>query len=231
MVDGLLERGARVSTEVGGRRIEVVGLFQIGTSFGIDGSLVMSDLNFRRLFPMRSAGHIDLGLIRIDPGEDPAAMRDLIDAALEDDVEVLTRAGFIAREIAYWNTSTPIGYVFNFGVVIGLVVGAIIVYQILFADVSDHLQEYATLKAIGYSDGFLFTLVLGQAAILATLGFIPGVALSLGLYNVAGAATQLPLELTPGIAAGVFALTLVMCAVSGAIALRKLRAADPADIF
>lgn len=227
----MLERGQSVRTELSDREIAIVGLFDLGTSFGIDASVAMSDVNFRRIFPHRDAGRIDLGLVRVADGIDPAAVRDALAEGLPDDVEVVTRGGFIRREIAYWNRSTPIGYVFNFGVVIGIVVGAIIVYQILYADVSDHLKEYATLKAMGYDDRFLFTVVLSEAALLAALGFVPGVGLSYLLYGVAGTATRLPLELTPTVAAAVFTLTLMMCAVAGSMALRKLRTADPADIF
>ena len=230
-VPELLERDRVLRTELSGREIAVIGLFSLGTSFGIDASVAMSDVNFRRIFPLRDAGRIDLGLVHLAEGVDPSRVRDALDEGLPDDVEIVTRQGFVLREIAYWNRSTPIGYVFNFGVVIGLLVGAIIVYQILYADVSDHLQEYATLKAMGYGDRFLFAVVLSEAAILALLGFLPGVGLSYLLYGVAGEATRLPLELSTGIAGGVFALTLAMCAFSGMVALRKLRTADPADIF
>ena len=227
----LLGRDTVVRTELSGREIAIVGLFDLGTSFGIDGSVAMSDVNFRRIFPLRDAGRIDLGLVHLAKGVDASRVRNALDEGLPDDVEIVTRQGFVLREIAYWNRSTPIGYIFNFGVLIGLLVGAIIVYQILYADVSDHLQEYATLKAMGYGDRFLFAVVLSEAAILAAFGFLPGVGLSYFLYEIAGEATRLPLELSPGVAGGVFTLTLIMCAFSGSIALRKLRTADPADIF
>jgi putative ABC transport system permease protein len=223
--------GAGVETEVGNRRVRVVGLFELGTSFGIDASLVTSDLNFLRLFPMRSAGEIDVGLLRLDPHANPVAVRDALRAKLPRDVEVLTRDDFVTREVDYWTRATPIGYVFGFGVVMGLVVGGIIVYQILFADVSEHLREYATLKAIGYTDTYLFGVVLQEALWLALLGFGPGIGVSLLLYRSAGEATRLPLEMTPALALGVLALTAAMCAVAGAIALRKVRQADPADVF
>lgn len=227
----LLERGERVSTEVSSREVAIVGLFELGTSFGIDGSIAMSDVNFRRLFPHRDAGRIDLGLVRVADRADVTAVRNALDEGLPDDVEVVTKGGFIRREIAYWNRSTPIGYVSNFGVVIGILVGAIIVYQILYADVSDHLKEYATLKAMGYGDRFLFAVVLSEAVILAALGFVPGVGISYLLYGVTESATRLPLVLTPVVAGAVFSLTLLMCVVAGSMALRKLRTADPADIF
>lgn len=112
-------RGYPVSTEVNDRHVEVAGLFSLGTSFGIDGSLITSDLNFRRLFPDRSPGRIDLGLIQLAAGVDAGATRSVLDSALEEDVEVLTRDQFIDREAAYWSSTTPIGYVFGFGAIMG----------------------------------------------------------------------------------------------------------------
>jgi len=220
-----------LETEVTNRALEVVGLFELGTSFGIDASIITSDLNFRRIFPQRQAGRIDLGLIHLESGRDPEALRETIAASVPADVEVLTREAYIQREVDYWNRSTPIGYVFSFGVIIGLTVGGIIVYQILFADVSDHIAEYATLKAMGYTDGYLASVVLQEAAILAVLGFIPGLAVSLLLYRLAGEATRLPLEMSLQLGALVLLLTVSMCAISGVVALRKIRSADPAEIF
>jgi putative ABC transport system permease protein len=218
-------------TEVGERRIEVAGLFDLGTSFGIDGSIITSDLNFLRLFPNRSPGAIDLGLVKLEAGADPVAVRDAIAGGIPRDVEVLTKAGFIGREKGYWDASTPIGFVFLFGVVMGLVVGGVIVYQILFSDVSEHLREYATLKAMGYRNSYLTSVVLQESIMLAVLGYVPGLIATLGLYRVSEAATGLPLELTMERTVFVLFLTLAMCSVSGAIALRKVRSADPAEVF
>jgi putative ABC transport system permease protein len=220
-----------VETEIVNRRVKVIGLFRLGTSFGIDASIVTSDLNFLRMFPNRDRGLIQLGLIHLAPNQDPEAVRALLVRQIPNDVEVLTRDGFLRREIDYWNTNTPIGYVFTFGVIIGLMVGSIIVYQILFADVSDHLQEYATLKAMGYGNGYLFGVVFQEAVILAVLGYLPGLLICFGLYRVAGGATRLPLEMTMSRSIFVLVLTVAMCCISGAIALRKIRSADPADVF
>lgn len=220
-----------VETEVANRRVRVVGLFKLGTSFGIDASLVTSDLNFLRIFPQRAPGLIDLGLVHLEPGADPDAVRDAIAARVPGDVVVLTRADFVQREVDYWSQATPIGFVFGFGVIMGLTVGGIIVYQILFADVSEHLREYATLKAIGYTDARLFGVVLQEALLLAVLGFLPGYAASVLLYRSAGEATRLPLEMSPPLALIVFALTAAMCGFAGGIALRKVRTADPAEVF
>ena len=223
--------GTPVEVEVSNRRLRVVGLYGLGTSFGIDGSMVTSETNFRRIFPGRQRGVIEIGLVRVTPGSDPERVRDAIRERLPEDVEVLTRAQFVQREIDSWDTATPIGYVFGFGVIVGMVVGGIIVYQILFADVNDHLPEYATLKAMGYSNAFLSGVVIQQAVILAVLGFIPAVGLSLVLYRVSGDATRLPLEMTGARALFVLGLTVAMCTLSALMALRKVRSADPAEIF
>jgi putative ABC transport system permease protein len=146
-------------------------------------------------------------------------------------VEVLTKAQFMTREQAYWRQNTPIGYVFTFGVIMGLAVGAVVVYLILFVNVTERLPEFATLKAIGFADAALFGIVGQQALLLAVAGFVPGALICRGLYRLTAHATRLPLELTPGTGMLVFALTLLMCGVSGVMALRKVRAADPAEVF
>ena len=222
---------ARTVADVNHRELTIAGLYELGTSFGIDGSLVTSETNFLRLFPDRQRGLIELGAVRVEPGADAIAVRDAIRARVDRDVLVLTRAEFRAKEIAYWDAATPIGYVFSFGAIVGLVVGGIIVYQILFADVNDHLPEYATLKAMGYSNAFLAGVVLQQAVILAALGFLPAVGLAVLLYRVSGEATRLPLAMTGERALLVFVLTVAMCSASALLALRKVRSADPAEIF
>jgi putative ABC transport system permease protein len=230
-VAATVERDGSIEAEVNDRRVTVIDLFDLGTSFGIDGSLVTSDLNFLRLFPDRAPGLVDFGLIRLRPGADATAVGRRLARALEPDVRVLTREAFIGREVDYWGRTTPIGYVFGFGALMGLAVGGIIVYQILFADVSEHLAEYATLKAMGYTNRHLARLVVREAAFLALLGFVPGMLIALGLYALTSEATRLPLSMTPARAGGVLLLTLAMCGGSALMALRKVRSADPAEVF
>lgn len=220
-----------VIAEVAGRRIEIVGLFQLGTSFGADGNLVMSDETFVRLFPFRTRGLINVGLITLHAGQDRERARSEIAGMLPPDVRVLTHDEFVDLERRYWTTNTPIGFVFQLGVLMGLFVGCIIVYQILYSDVTDHLPEYATLKAMGYPDRFLLTVVLQEAAILSVFGFIPGAIISQLVYVVSRNATLLPLEMTWRRALFVYVLTLGMCGLSAALAARRLKAADPAEIF
>jgi putative ABC transport system permease protein len=230
-VSETLQAGEPVVTEINDREMEVVGTFRMGTSFGIDGTVITSDDNWLRLFPDRSRNQIQLGLLRLHEGADAEATRQALAEYLPDDVLVMTKAQFVQREKDYWNSATPIGYVFAFGAIMGLVVGAIIVYQILFADVSEHLNEYATLRAIGYRKRFVSGIVLQEALILAVLGFIPGVLAANWLYGKAAAATNLPIYMTQDRAVTVFALTLGMCVLSGLLAMRKVQRLDPAEVF
>ncbi len=230
IVDQFLKNNA-VVTEVAGRRIEVAGLYELGSSFGANGNIITSDLTFLRLFPYRRNGLIDVGIIRIQPGADPEKIRAQLAEVLPKDVKVLTRQMFIDLERKYWAENSPIGFIFMLGTLMGFIVGAVIVYQILYTDVSDHLQEYATLKAMGHADRYLFSIVLQEALILSVLGFLPGLLIAEALYRISRNATSLPIGMTLGRMGTVFLLTVVMCIFSGAFAMRKLKAADPADIF
>jgi len=230
-VAAMLEQGRDVATEALHRTVVVRGLFRMGTSFGVDGTIVTSDLNFARISPHLPLTKVSVGVVRLAPGADPQTVQAALRARLPRDVKILTRQEMLDAEVGYWARATPIGFVFTFGVVMGLVVGMIIVYQILFADIADHLKEYATMKAIGYTDRYLARVVLIEASILAVVGFVPGLAICHRLYALTKQATMLPMVIEPSRAAHVLGLTLVMCCVSAMIAVRKLRAADPADVF
>lgn len=225
------EQGNPINTELGGKRVSVVGLFTLGPSFGADGNVITSDFNFLRLFPDRKLGEIDIGLIRVNPKLDAQIILKKIEAVLPKDVRVFTHQGFVEFEKNYWKTSTAIGFIFTLGATMGFIVGTVIVYQILYAEVSDHLSEYATLKAMGYKNLYLEFVVFQEAIILSFLGYIPGFALSLGLYDLIKNATALPIGMTANRALFVFILAILMCAMSGFTAVRRLRQADPADIF
>jgi putative ABC transport system permease protein len=151
------------------------------------------------------------------------------DAAI-DDTRILTIQGYIDFEKGYWQKSTAIGFIFTLGTVMGFIVGIVIVYQILYTDVSDHLAEYATLKAMGYGNLYLAQVVIQEAFALSILGFIPGLGISFFLYNLTKNATLLPLYIWDK-AIPVMILTIFMCVISGAISLRKVQSADPAEIF
>ncbi|MBW4452420.1 MAG: ABC transporter permease DevC [Nostoc indistinguendum CM1-VF10] len=224
-------QGKTVTAEVRRRRIKVEGLFTLGASFGADGNLITSDINFLRIFNNRQRGLIDIGLIRLKPGANSTVVAQELRKYLPSEVNVLTKQEFIDFERNYWANSTAIGFIFTLGTVMGFIVGTVIVYQILYTEVADHLSEYATLKAIGYTQNYLLTVILQEALLLAVLGYLPGIVFALFMYKSAREATLLPVFMSFDRAVMVLILTILMCIISGAIAVRKLRSADPADIF
>ena len=224
-----LQQGS-VETEIDGKAIAVKGLFTLGSSFAADGNIITSDSTFLRIFPQRQSDRIEVGLIDLKPGVDPE-VRSQLTEMLPNDVKVLTPEDFAEIEKQYWANGTGIGFIFGLGTIVGFIVGTVIVYQILYSDVSQHLPQYATLKAMGYSDRYLLGMLLQEALLLALLGYFPGLLLSFGLYQLAYAATLLPIAMKLERAISVLILTAIMCSVSGAIAMKKLRSADPADVF
>jgi putative ABC transport system permease protein len=221
----------RVRVQASRHQAEVVGLFRLGPGFGTDGYMIASDLTYRILTAGTSSPLPALGLIRIQPGADAQRVASNLAAVLPTDVRFVTMPDFIEQEQQYWLRVSPIGFVFTAGLLIGLVVGSVVVYQILYTDVSNHRAEYATMKAMGYRDRQLALLVLRQAELMSVLGFIPGALMADLIYAITRNATLLPLEMSFARLSQVYFLTLLMCAGSGAFAMLALRKADPAEIF
>ena len=133
-----------METEINGNRVRVAGLVKIGTSFGADGNLVTGTETFLDLIPNKSAGSIEVGLIRLREGADSDKVKNSLQKLLPNDVRVLTKQEFIDFEQNHWRSGTSIGFIFTLGAAMGFVVGCVIVYQVLYSDVTDHLTEYAT---------------------------------------------------------------------------------------
>jgi putative ABC transport system permease protein len=227
---------AEAPAELNNKRITLVGTFDLGTDFAHDGNLVMSAENFAEFFPQRQQGLdplgvVDIGIIHLVPGADLDTVRDKLDALLDDRVFVATRAQFRSQEIHFWDTSTPIGIIFFAGKVIGFVVGMVICYQVIYSDIADHMSEFATLKAMGYGTTYFLGMITMEAVFLSIFGFFPGAVASTGLYAVLANSTGLLLKMTLSSMVFVLALTLAMCIGSGLLAVRKLLAADPANLF
>lgn len=223
--------GRNVESEIAGKRVRVAGLIGLGTSFGADGNLLTSSETFRDLLPNTPPGSIEVGLIRLQDGADPEAAVKRLSALLPEDVTVLTKQGFIDFEQNYWKTGTSIGFIFTLGTAMGFVVGCVIVYLVLYSDVSDHLPEYATLMAMGYRLITLLGVVVREGLLLALFGYLPAYAAGQGLYLLVRNATQLPVAMDFSRAFTVFTMILIMCMASAGLAMRRLVDADPAEIF
>ena len=231
-------RGVGLETELNQTRIAVVGHFTIGTGYGADGMVLTSERTYERLSGPAALKQPALGLIRLKP--EASGRADAVKAELSqtlyarsprEEIRIFTRAEIEARERDYWMHKTSVGIIFQLGVFVALIVGVIFVYQVIATDISDHFAEYATLKAIGYSQRYLSGVVLRQALVLAILGYIPAFLVSMGLYSLGRREAELLLWMTWERAVGVLLLAVAMCALSGLLALRKVKSADPADLF
>ena len=220
-----------LETEAGRRRVTIGGQYTLGGGFAADGTLIMSDQNFVRFFSPRPFSQINLGLIQVQPGANVGAIAHTLRQLLPADVRVMTRREMINNDLQFWLQNTAIGFIFTLGVIVSFIVGTVIVYQILYTDIRDHMKEYATIKAMGYSGRFLFGVVLQEAIILAIAGFFPGWVVAVGLYRLTRAATNLPMIMTPTRMILVFTLTVIMCSLSGLISVRRAVTADPAEVF
>jgi putative ABC transport system permease protein len=233
-----LRRLREQEAELSGKTVEFEDWVDVGTDFVYDGTLIVSERGVDHFFPMRNPigkplEAVDLGLVRLkdkSPKNLEVAKVELKNM-LGEAVQVMTRRELIDREIGFWARNTPIGAIFSIGTVMGLFVGVIICYQILFTDISDHLAEFATLKAMGYGALYFLRFILAQSFYLCVFGFFPGWLISWGLYYVLAEWTGLVMRLTYPRVALVFGLTYIMCTVSGLLAVRKLWAADPATLF
>ena len=223
--------GRVVETEIAGNRVRVAGLVSLGTSFGADGNLLTSTETFLDLMPQKPPGAIEVGLVRLKPGADPEQVVSRLRQRLPKDVSVLTKQGFIDFEQNYWKSSTSIGFIFTLGAAMGFVVGCVIVYQVLYTDVSDHLPEYATLMAMGYPVSRLLGVVVREGLMLAVIGYLPAYTAGQGLYWFVRDATRLPVGMDLTRSLTVFLMIVVMCMVSAGLAMRRLVDADPAEIF
>ena len=229
-VTALLQQG-NFFTELNDRKVKTIGTIRLGTSFAADGNLILSEQNFLRIFPQRRASQIDVGIVRLSPGADIAAVQKSLRALLNENINVFTYAEMVQVEADYWRNSAPIGFIFGFGAIMGLIVGMVIVYQILFTDISNHLREFATMKAMGYSNSYLMFYVFGASLILALVGFVPGAAVSVGLYEFAESVTFIPMPIPISKILNIFLMIVTMCCAAGLLAMRKIRSANPADMF
>jgi putative ABC transport system permease protein len=231
---GDLSKG--IVTELEEKAITVAGNFTMGTDFAASGNLIMSDNNYLNLFAKNDSvaaerSRVELGLIKVAENTDIPQLVKSMQEFYSTDVSILSKEKLIQKERDYWLENTPIGFVFGLGTVMGFIVGTIICYQILYTSIMDQMDQFATLKAIGYSNYYLFTVVLKQAVLLSSLGFIPGIIFSYFFYGFIANLIHLPMIMSEFQIIMVYVLTLVMSVFSGLLAARKVTGADPAELF
>jgi putative ABC transport system permease protein len=220
--------------ELGALPVMIVGQFELGTGFGADGLVIASEATYGRAFGLSSGSTVSLGLVKLKAGSGPGAAEQLADwlnERLPVDVQAVSRDDLLERERQHWVQDTSLGKIFIMGVGLAFVVGVVFVYQVMASDIGNRLGEFATLKAMGYGDGYVNRVVLQQALLLALAGFVPGVLAAEGVYALTRHFAKLPIGMSWETAGLVLGLVVGMCMGSGFLALRKLRAADPADLF
>lgn len=217
--------------ELGGRNVTVIDEYKLGTSFLELGIVLTSDQNFRRILPKSSLDDVGIGLVKVLPGTDSLAVVQALRKLMPSDVYVWTRSEFRNHEIHHWLVATSTGFIFGSGVVVAILVGLVILYQTISTQIMTKMNEYATLKAIGYQSRQIFRVVVEQACYIALLGFLPGLIAALGLYAGVQMAVFLPMIMTWERIFTVILLTIGMAVGSGWLAFRKVQAADPADLF
>jgi putative ABC transport system permease protein len=235
---------AGVETELARRRVRIVDSFVLGPDFTIDGTIIMNDRNFFKLFGNGAVASVsggqtnlsdhpdvEFGIIKVMPGNDVATVKRALKAALPSNVSILTRQELVDQEADFQAKYSGVGPIFGVGTFIGFVVGMMISYQVLFNDISDQLPQYSTLKAMGYTNRYLVKVVLQQAVFYALVGYLPAFLLGSVLLGMLGEILLLPMRITLWIAALCLALTLGMCVISGLIAVRRVIRADPAEVF
>jgi putative ABC transport system permease protein len=226
---GPLEPGRVV--DIAGHKETIGGQFVLGTGFLGLGVAVASEANFFRMFPHRPPDTVNLGLITLKPGADPDSVAKALRAALPAGMRVFTRPELVAHEVSYWTTRTATGLIFGSGLVVSFVVGIMVLYQTLATQITRQLPQFATLKAIGYTDRYLDAIVMIESFLIMAVAFVPALGAALVVYAEVRRQTLLPLSLSPAELGTVFAITLSMAAISAFLSLSGLRRADPAEIF
>jgi putative ABC transport system permease protein len=227
---GKLEVGRRV--EIQQRAVTISGLYHLGSGFVGLGVAVTSDINFTRIFPQQGGlSTINLGLLTLRPGANPDAVAARLRAILPADTQVFTRKALTDHEVNHWVTNTSTGLIFGFGVIVAVIVGLVILNQTLSSQITRQLPQYATLKAMGYTDRQLAGYVLTIATIMSALSYVPAFLISIVIYWIIRRATPLPIEMTLARMLTVLVIAWVTSAISGLIALRILRRANPVELF
>ena len=214
--------------QIGGNRVKVAGFTEGIRSFTTS-PFIFTTLNRGRSLLGMPSDKISYVLVKTEPGIAPEAVRDILRTKIPDG-EVLTKAEFRARSLNHWMFATGAGIALIGGAVLGLIVGTVIVAQTLYGSTKDHINEFATLRALGSSSGFIHKVILTQAGLSAVIGYALGMVIALAV-TYATENSALPMTMTWWLAAALFALTLIMCAVSAIAAINKVTKIDPVMVF
>jgi putative ABC transport system permease protein len=224
--------GAATEAKLFGATVKIVGKFALGPDFMSDGMVVTSASTFAKYFRTPAAAlPVETAVIRLKPGEDSAAAQRRVAAALPSSLRVMTKAEIVEFERDFQAKLSSAAPIFWLGTLVGFIVGTLISYQIIYTELMDRLPQYATLKGIGYGNAYLIASVLRQALLTGIAGYVPAWLLCLAVYKIVGDIALLPLAMTLSLTLVSLGLTLGMCLLAALIAVRRVIAADPAEVF
>lgn len=221
----------RVSAwEMNGTAVNVVGGFRLVRGFAADGAVITSLETFHDVSPWFGSREASMGLVEVEPGRIDEALEGLR-RVLPPDAVAVSRGALVARETDHWVNQTSTGKLFSFGVLVSAMTAAAVVYQVLSNDIRARINEYATLKAIGYSYSSLALIVITQALIYAVVASPPALLFSWGLYIVTERFAGIPMQLAGGDIALTFGLVISVSALGSLLTIGRLRSADPANLY
>jgi len=216
------------SAEIRQQAVKVVAITEGVRSFTTT-PYIFTNLDSARTYSGLPPDKASYFLVRLRSGASLEAVRGQL-LSMIPKVEVLTSAQFAERSRTFWLFSTGAGTALFAGALLGVIVGAAIVAQTLYASTKEHINEFATLRAIGSSRGYIYRVIVFQALLSGVIGF--GIAAGVGYLVVRlTAGTALPIVLTPTLMAALFPLTLVMCVAAGFAAIVQIMRVDPASAF
>jgi putative ABC transport system permease protein len=169
-------------------------------------------------------------LVQPEAGVELSTLRERLERELNQ-VDVYTQEELIQKTQTYWQQRTGIGLILGLGTVVGIIVGIVVVSQILYSSVSDHIREFGTLKAMGASAGMIYRVIIEQALWMAILGYLPAMMICLALARWINWNQGTLLLITPTSAIAIFVITIIMCIGSAIFAIQKVNRVDPAIVF
>ncbi len=226
--DRLGVSGIGSTAELRGRKVKVVALTDGIRSFTTT-PYIFVDLKNARLFTGTPPDRASDILVKLNPNADRAKAIEAIRGVVGD-AEVLTTKEFRSRSRSFWLFGTGAGAALFAGALLGVIVGTVIVAQTLYSSTKDHLTEFATLRAMGSSNSYIYTVIIYQALLNAVIGFV--IAAGIGSLVVRMTAkSALPIVITPWLVVALAALTVVMCVTSAIGAILRVVRIDPATVF
>lgn len=210
--------------------VRVSSLFSLGMGFYREGAALVSNETFQRIMRGDSR-QVSFGLVQVAPGVPVEQVRQALMQVLPGDTVVWARQELLDKEQDYFLSVKPVGIMFQAGALVSLAVGGLILFQVLSTDIRNRLNEFATLKAMGFTDLYIYWQGIQQALLYAGTSYLVAALASWGLFILAHHLSRLPIYFSGRLALEVFSLTMVVCSISGVLALQKVRQADPAELF